>query len=306
MIDEVVVHKESTSSKGYYVTLLLIAVLSIWIRSGFPLSAMPYMLHDDNLFIRTARYLEAGQWLGPYDNLTLAKGMFYPLFIVIAFWASVPLKIAEQIVYLLASVLTAGMVRRQVGNTRLSLILFALVSWNVFLTRVLRQGLYMSLSLAVVSVAVIIAFPVPGKPNHAVHRVAWGVGLGLVSAAYWLTREEGLWLLPACAVVIALALIGIARPDWIPASERGVFPQSSAHLKAIAWPLVVALVVFTAADYVVAGLNYRRYGIFETNEFRAKSFLRAYGALSRIAWKRLSRGRHSYHFCGGVLPFVPE
>src|SRR5258708_12498558 len=127
MIQEVVVHKESMSSKGYYVVLLLIAAFSIWIRTGFPVFAMPYMLHDDDLFIRLARYLEAGQWLGPYDNLTLAKGMFYPFFIVIAFWTSVPLKIAEQGGYLVVSALTAGVIRRQASNSPPSPIFFSLL-----------------------------------------------------------------------------------------------------------------------------------------------------------------------------------
>ena len=51
----------------------------------------------------------------------------------------------------------------------------------------------------------------------------------------------------------------------------------------------MAIAVFFAADGLVAGLNYRHYGIFETNEFRAKSFLRAYGAIARIQhneWQR--------------------
>src|ERR1700730_8764904 len=117
MNEQVVARKNSTSSKGYYVVFVVIAAVSLWIRTGFPVFAMAYMNHDDNLFIRLARYLEAGQWLGPDDNLTLAKGMFYPLFIVIAFWTSVPLKIAEQGVYLVASALTAGMVRRQASNS---------------------------------------------------------------------------------------------------------------------------------------------------------------------------------------------
>jgi hypothetical protein len=255
---------------------------------GFPVFAMPYMLHDDYLFIRLARHLEAGQWLGPYDNLTLAKGMFYPLFIVISFWTSVPLKIAEQGVYLVVSALTAGMVRRQASNSHLSLILFALlafnpVPWNVSLARVLRQGLYVSLSFAIVTLVVIIAFPIFREANHGLRRaVLQGIGLGLVSAAFWMTREEGVWLFPACAMVIAVALIGIARRDWTPGCEREEFPPRPTHLKAIALPLVLALAVFAAADWLVAGLNYRHYGIFETNEFRSKSFLRAYGALSRI------------------------
>ena len=88
------------SSKRYWLISLLIAACSLWIRSGFALTAMPVYKHDDELFVRLAHYLAAGQWLGPYDNLTLAKGTFYPMFIAASFWASVPLKIAEHLLYL--------------------------------------------------------------------------------------------------------------------------------------------------------------------------------------------------------------
>ncbi len=283
------------SSKCYYAVLFLVAALSLWIRTGFPVFAIPASPADDQLFIRTARYLEAGQWLGPYDNLTLAKGMFYPVFIVLAFWASVPLKIAEQIVYLFVSAMTAGVVRRQAGNSLLGVILFALLAfnpvfWNLQLARVIREGLYISLSLAVVTLAIMIAFPLSREENLNFRRsVFQGFGLGLVGAAYWMTREEGIWLLPAVAVVIAVALLGLLHSQWIPITEREASPQRFAQLRAIALPLLLALGVFTAADWLVAGLNYRHYGIFETNEFRSKSFLRAYGALSRIQhdkWER--------------------
>ncbi len=280
--------KYSMSPKTYYILLLLIAAFSLWIRTGFPVYALPYAKHDDGLFVKLARTLEAGHWLGLYDNLTLAKGMFYPLFIVIAFWTSVPLKIAEQVVYLAASGLTAGIVRRRLGGSYPSLILFGLLAfnpvvWNWSFARVLRQGVYMSLSLAFVAILVAIAFPIPDEANHGVRRLLLkGIALGLVSAAYWMTREEGTWLFPALTVVIAVALIGVWRPNWLPVSERGTFPRRSAHLKTIALPLVMALAVFMAADWLVAGVNYHHYGVFETNEFRSRSFLRAYGALLRI------------------------
>ena len=47
--------------------------------------------HDDFLFVRQAYYLGAGAWLGPFDNLTLAKGMGYPAFILAAFVSGLPL-----------------------------------------------------------------------------------------------------------------------------------------------------------------------------------------------------------------------
>src|SRR5207248_1435683 len=128
-----------------------------------------------------------------------------------------------------ACALTAGMVRRRVGNRYLSLILFAFlafnpVSWNASLARVLRQGLYMSLSLALIALAVKVAFPSPSESNRSIWRVTLrGLGLGLVSACYWMTREEGLWLVPAVVVVLALAVVEILWSQWSPTSENGKF-----------------------------------------------------------------------------------
>src|SRR5664279_2641195 len=277
---------EFMSSKRYWIIALFIAAFSLWLRSGFPLTAMPVYKHDDQLFVHLGHFLAAGQWLGPYDNLTLAKGMFYPMFIAGAFWASIPLKIAEHLFYLAICGLTAGVVRRSAGNM-LSLVLFALLAfnpvlWNYGLARVLRQGVYLSVALLVVTLLVTVVLPPSDTARTRRKRVLLGVSLGLAATAYWLTREEGVWLVPAAAVVLAVAFLGIFLPRR--SRARGDLDSSkrSARLKAIGAPLVIALVTFTAADYSVAAMNYRYYGIFETNEFRAKNFLRAYGSLERI------------------------
>lgn len=279
---------EASSSKRYWIVLFLLAAFSLWLRTGFPLTALPALQHDDRLFVRLARYLAAGQWLGPYDDLTLAKGMFYPFFVTLAFWTSVPLLIAEHVVYLLASAFTAGVVRRATGSGRIALFLFGLlalnpVSWNYNLARVIRQGLYLSLCLAVITLLITMAFPARRPDASVWRRIIWpGVGLGFVTAAYWLTREEGIWLLPAAAVIMGVATIGILGPSWALRLDDTPYSNRRSHFKAILAPLCVALVTFTAAVFTVAGINYHYYGILETTEFRASAFLRAHGALTRI------------------------
>jgi hypothetical protein len=276
----------SKPSRTCCVALLLISAFSLWLRTGFPVTAIAYARHDDALFVRLARFLESGHWLGPYDNLTLAKGMLYPLFVALSFWTSVPLKIAEQVVYLLASLLTANVVRHYARSDRLSLVLFGFlafnpVAWDASLARVLRQGLYMSLSLIVVVLFVKMVFPAHPE-RYGLLTLLSGLWLGLVGAAYWLTREEGLWLVPSLTVVLLVALVTILRPSWLQVAEPTTAPERSSKLKRIAAPLAVALISFTAADFLVAGINYHHYGMFQTNEFRSKSFLRSYGAISRI------------------------
>ncbi len=255
-----------------------IAAISLWLRLGFPVMALGGAGADDALFVRQAAFLAQGRWLGPYDNLTLAKGPVYPMFIAASSFLAAPLKLTEHLVYLAVAALVAVYVARQAGRRWLGLALFTLLAlnpvfWDPLLARVIREGLYVSLSLAVVGLAVLATFDRGG----GVRRALQGVALGLVAGAFWLTREEGLWIVPALAVVFCLALAVVAvRRRW-------------ASLGGVAIALLAACVGFGTVYGAVAGLNDRYYGAFATNEFKSGAFVRAYGAISRIvpdAWRR--------------------
>lgn len=94
----------------------LVAAASLWLRSGFPTRAIGGAIQDDALFVRLAGTIGQGRWLGPYDDLTLAKGVFYPFFILAAFAAGIPLNIAEHALYLAGCALVAHAVRGSAGG----------------------------------------------------------------------------------------------------------------------------------------------------------------------------------------------
>src|SRR5271165_878817 len=272
----------------YYAVLLLLAAFSLWMRGGFPVYLLSHAGYDDILFLRMAHYLKAGEWLGPYNQIVLTKGMFYSLFVCVVSFFAIPLKVAEQVAYLAAAAITAGLVRGRLRNNFVALVLFGALAlnpvlWNDQLARAIREGLYVSLSLAVVTLMVVIAFPrQEQQEDRYARKILLGAVLGCVAGAYWLTREEGIWLVPTLVVVLAIALTKWLQPNWIPSNEEGVFARRSAPIKAVLLPLAVAVVAFMAVNGIVAALNYQYYGIFVTNEFRDNSFLRAYGALTRI------------------------
>jgi hypothetical protein len=112
------------------------------------------------------------------------------MFMVWSHWAAIPLKVAEHLVYLVVAAI-AGVVRRRTGGNRLAFVLLILLAfnpvvWNIQLARVIRQGLYLSLSLALISLVVIIAFPTWRISDSAWPRIVVpGVSLGMVTSCYW-------------------------------------------------------------------------------------------------------------------------
>lgn len=260
--------------------IVAVSVCALVLRSGYPINALAFAGFDDALFIREAVSLRSLHWLGAYDNLTLAKGMFYPLFITASSVVQVPLIFAEQVLYLAACLLTA-LIFRNVTGGRYYLIVFAVLALNpiVFdenLSRVIREAIYVSLSLALFVLVFAMLFPQRETSRRSLTMAT--IATGVVTACYWLTREEAVWILPAIGFLIAAAIV-LAIAGRI--GKRLVLTRL----------VLISASMVGAASLValVAGINYLKYGAFTDVEFRSRGFLSAYGAVSRVTPQHWTR-----------------
>jgi hypothetical protein len=273
------------SQKLFIAAYLAVVATSLWLRMAVPAMALGQAMHDDFLFVRLAYNLGAGQWLGPLDDVTLAKGIGYPAFILASFVAGVPLKLAEHGVYLAAAGLVTWLVMRLSGSRLLALVLFACLAfnpilWTSELARVIREGLYIGLSLALVGLAG--ALLLLSRESWRGHwgRIVCLIAVGAVGAAYWLTREERVWLAPAAVALIALAV----TRTWLLNSGVGIRPGWL--MQRVAAELAMVFAVFAALVTSVLALNYHHYDALVLSELQASSFEEAYGALNRIRHER--------------------
>jgi hypothetical protein len=100
---------------AWLVGYLLVAAASVWIRSAIPIT-MGWSPVDEPLFVRHARYLKDGYWLGPYSEFTLIKGIAWPAFIAASSAAHIPLKIAEHTSYLISAAIVCLAMSRLLLN----------------------------------------------------------------------------------------------------------------------------------------------------------------------------------------------
>jgi hypothetical protein len=240
--------------------------------------------YDDALFVRLADSLRSGHWLGTYDSLTLAKGPAYPTLLALTSWFQVPIKPVEQLIYLSGSALISALVARSTGRDWLGVALFALLALNPImfsdsLATLSREGLYAGLPFLVFAA---IAWLLTG-PGTRGSQVAAGLGVGVIFAVYWLTREEGAWLLPTLGLV---AVFGLAR-----AYVRGQPMRSTAadaigsgvhsELRRRTESMLAIAVGAQSVLFGVALANLVAYGVPLVNDFRDGSFPAAYGAFTR-------------------------
>lgn len=260
------------------IVIIMLILLKLYLVSGQTVFAISNAGHDDRLFLTLAENLLHLNWLGDYNNLTLAKGMGYPLWIALNFVIGLPLLFSEQLLFILGSALFALAVRPLIKNNWLLVILFVLILFNPIsyanepFTRVIREGIYVSLTL--ITFSLIIGLFV--RRLSFKKAFPWAIFLGLSLSAFWLTREEGIWILPIFFVLYGFILY------------EGVLNRKKWKWKNHLFLMITPFLILTVSILCVSTINFFYYKTFTTVEFKSNSFVEAYGALSRInhsKWK---------------------
>jgi hypothetical protein len=259
-----------------------LTIAKLWLTRGQAIFAIGTAGHDDRLFLKLAESLVRGEWLGPYDQLTLVKGSFYPIWIAVVFLAGLPLTFAQQLAYAGACALLVRALTPLVKSRPGRLAAYALLLWNPMsfeasmLGRVLRQHISTPLVLLIFA-GLIALYARRGEP---LRRLApWAALLGASFGAFWLTREDEAWIVPSIVLLGGAVMVGVVRirpGAWRVMARAGL----------------LAALCALGPVFIVCWQNARHYAWFGTVEFRASEFKDAYGALLRVR-------------VGPELPFVP-
>ena len=256
---------------GMKIIPLTLCVVLFFISASVPFLATPQFGNDDRLFAQLARNILRYGWLGPYNQLTLVKGPFYPLFLAVSSLSGLPFLAVQAALYGVCSIVLArviGQLSRSRGIefvTALALLLNP-VLFELTLLRIARESVYVSLTMLVMALAI-------GCYNrrHAtpVSRMLLSGATGLALAALWLTREEGVWILPPLLLMAVIHLAGF---------------RSHGHRVILRELALLGVIAGTAAIGVgsVCIVNAWQYGVADAVEVKQTEFVAAYSALARI------------------------
>ena len=264
----------------YGACLLAFSLLKLWLVAGQTRPAFANAVHDDALFIKLASFLVAGDWLGPFDQLTLAKGPMYPIWLAFCYTLSLPSYLMQHLLYAAAVLAFLHSVSPWVRRKAYRLMIFVLMLFNpascaFMAVHFKRETIYGSLSILVFAGLIGLYGTTSAETRHPLR---WAVLLGVSLTAFWLTREEGLWIVPPAMVLLACAGYRLAR-------RRLESP------KRIILVLLLPLAIWGTSLLAVSWINYGKYGIFSTNEIKSKVFRSAFGALLRVehaSWQRFN------------------
>lgn len=251
---------------------VLIMAFRLWLSVGQTVAANGDSGYDDRLFLTLAQNLLESGWLGRFSHLTLAKGPFYPIWIAVVFLFGIPLIFSHQLLYAFACMVFTLAVRPLVKRPVVLLIFFTVLLFNPMsysgqiMDRPFREGIYPALTLLVLGSATGL---LTRRGQGLKKLLPWSVGLGLSLSAFYLTREEGVLIMPSLLLIISFAAVSI----WVARREGRV-----RALLLCALPFCVLL----ASIGAISEVNRIYYGAFTTVELKSPAFKAAYGALTRV------------------------
>ncbi|GLQ49268.1 hypothetical protein ACFFJT_20115 [Dyella flava] len=251
-------------------TLLIIALVvtlvHLFIAMNTPLVLMTWQIYDDGLFVRLAQYLAKGQWLGPFNQFTLMKGPGYPLFLAFNYWVGLPITLTRALLFCAAVASVSFVVFKMTGSRVLAMFVYVapMLDPKTFeITRILRDSIYVSQTVLVLAVFSYSLFIARSSRVRFWSAIAGGLLLGW----FWLTREEGIWLVPG---LVTLVLYAILRKRSQPAANSWLLPT------------LCVIGVFLLTQLAFAVVNLRYYGSFSGVDFKERNFQAAWHILESV------------------------
>ncbi len=249
--------------------LLSLILFKLWLLSAFSIEEV-LSGHDDLLFLDLAQHIINGEWLGDYTKFTLIKGASYAIWIAMNFYIGLSLTVSQFFLYAVAGLLLVRQLSKLTLKAWWIVLFYAVYLFNpiidLVLQRVIRDNIYISLTVLIVVGLIGIYYA-----NSLKKSGAWAIFLGLVLGLFWLTREEGIWILPLLFLVLFYFVWVTYRQEHF---SRLFFAKTLLFLS----PLLI-LILFV---HTIATINYHYYGVYVSVDFKSKEFLAAYGALARV------------------------
>lgn len=256
--------------------LLLFAGLKQYLTYNLPIMAVPKGIHDDWIMVHLADTLRSGQWLGEYNDLTLTKGMFFPLFLALCNYLHISYLVGASLFYTAGCVLFVYALRPLLKPYWARGILYLALLWNPIsysvqaFQRVYRNSISHAQVLFIFAgfLALYLRRREPVK-----RQMLWALVAAIGTASFFYTREDAIWLLPFLVVFVPVyggSLLGLF---W---KER----HKAFLVKLVL--LALPFVILWGTGQTIARLNEKHYKIFTANELQDSGFSKMYKSMMAV------------------------
>ena len=247
-----------------------------------PVTVYAGLPHDDGLYMGLGQSLAEGKWLGPFSQFTLMKGPGYPAFLALNSWLGIPISLAHALFHCFAITFFVVVCQWFIRSHLISAVLFALLLWHPItlsgeILRIAREEIYYGQTLLVLGLMLCVLFcPIQSQTPRLYAALA-----GIILGWFWLTREEGVWIVPALGLMALVAVLQIFCNRWdMLRYARASFKDPRLHGMVVALSIVIG--VFATTQITFDSVNWFVYGKFVGVDIKEGNFQRALRAINSV------------------------
>ncbi|MCI8599874.1 MAG: hypothetical protein HFJ10_15780 [Lachnospiraceae bacterium] len=243
---------------------------------NLPLMAVPKGIHDDWIMVHLADTLRRGQWLGEYNDLTLTKGMFFPLYLAVCNFLHLSYLNTTALFYTVSCMVFVYGVRPLLKRYWACGAVYLLLLWNpVSYSLQAFQRVYRN-SISYAQVLLIfggfLALYLRKKEPLKKH-IFWMLMAAAGTVSFFYTREDAIWIVPFLAVFLIVYLISLFDL-WRKTKERQYFGKGLLVL-------LPFLLLWVTGQWI-ASQNLKYYDIRTTNELQDSGFAKMYHSMMAV------------------------
>lgn len=268
--------------KKYWFPIIVVIAIVVKhiITINLPMNLRDSVGADEYLMLYQAENLVKGNYLGPYDYLTLVKGIGFPLFLACAFKLGISYLSLYSIYYSVACLVTLIPISRMVKNKVLLLVVFlgllfcpATLDDNVQL--VYRNMLIVPQSLFLLSSLMMMYFTLWEDKKKL---FGWTILASFSWIFMWHTREDAIWSLPLVFMTCVVLLIAIFCNN----NYKTKIKQKMSRFLIVLLPFFILVLSIHSISYI----NYRYYGIYTTNQLNDSNYTKAVMLMMKVKPKK--------------------
>ncbi len=257
--------KKANKRTVFLFVLIAIILLKQVIISNLPIYVLAYAKQDDALMVEMAKNILEGKWLGEYNELTLTKGVMFPLFLCIANILGINYISFQTLFHSIACLIFIYGIKDLIKSKKWLIAIFTILVFNPLsfatdtLSRVYRNGITISQVLIIFGSYIGLYMNRKNKKQSIIYSVLAGIGFAFL----YHTREDAIWILPFIITVTGI-LIGLLIKE----EKKEIFKNHKLLLFIYLLPFIIIYII----TMLISFINYQYYGIFTYNELNKSNF----------------------------------
>lgn len=278
MVNEVFGKMLGLLRRYYFVVIVVAAIIVKCIMTiNLPINPRDPVGADEYLMMEQAEQLVAGNYLGPYNYLTLVKGIGFPLFLAFSYKIGCSLLLLYSIFYAGACLIALIPIRRMIKKKTLQLIVFLLLlfcpaTMDGGVQLIYRNMLILPQSMLLVSALMMMYFHINDEKKKKL--IWWSLLASFTWVFMWHTREDSIWSVPL--LVGAWIVMGVAV-----IKEKKTKILSKPVLNKIGVIALPFLMLFIST-HIISFINYQHYGVYMTNQLNESNYTKAVMLMMKI------------------------